>query len=118
MSTYQEAVTTMRKTILLKRGNTLMVAQGAGSTIEVRGADVWVTEDGDARDHVMRFGKMRIRSDACALIYAFSDATVTLDAPPGAVVQVRRRGELPERLASPATVLNAFGYVRRWFAFE
>ena len=107
----------MEKSVVLKRGDILMLRQGAGSRVEVRGADVWVTQYGDERDYVMRFEKMRIRSDECALIYAFSDAALTLDAPAAAVVQVRRCGEVPEHLIRGALLAKPPGFARRWVAF-
>jgi hypothetical protein len=82
----------MERIVVLKRGDTLQLAHAAGCTVEVRGADVWVTQLGDARDQVMRFGKMRLESGGCALVYAFDEANVTVDAPPAAVIQVRRGG--------------------------
>jgi hypothetical protein len=107
----------VEKTVVLKRGDTLMLRQGAGSTVEVRGADVWVTQHDEERDYVMRFEKTPIRSDGCALIYAFSDASLTLDAPASAVVQVQRCGAVPEHLIGGALVSKPPRFARRWLAF-
>jgi Protein of unknown function (DUF2917) len=67
--------------IELQRGRLLRVRDGAGSTVTAQAGSVWITEKDNPRDVVLRPGQQfTFGRRGLALIEAFSDATITLQA--------------------------------------
>lgn len=68
-------------TIDIQRGRLFRVHEGAGSTVTARAGAVWITQQGDPRDVVLRPGEsFRLARPGLALIEAISDASIALDA--------------------------------------
>ena len=66
--------------IALQRGQFLRVVNGAGSTLTAHGGAVWITEERNPRDVVLRSGQnLILRRSGVALVEAFDDATVFLE---------------------------------------
>ena len=66
--------------IALQRGQFLRVVNGAGSTVTAHGGAVWITEERNPRDVVLRPGQnLILRSSGVALVEAFDDAAVFLE---------------------------------------
>jgi hypothetical protein len=62
----------------LKRGQTLKVVDGAGSTICAGRAAVWITEENRPRDIVLEPGTCyRLRARGVAVIEALGEASVS-----------------------------------------
>ena len=65
--------------IALQRGQFLRVVNGAGSTVTAHGGSVWITEQDNPRDVVLRAGQnMTLRRSGVALVEAFEDASIFL----------------------------------------
>ena len=61
----------------LKAGKFLRLPQRAGSRVTVRSGEVWITEQGNPRDVVLRSGQtFTIARPGLALVEAFSDASL------------------------------------------
>jgi hypothetical protein len=55
------------------------VVNGAGSTLTAHGGSVWITEQDNPRDVVLRAGQnMTLRRSGVALVEAFEDASIFL----------------------------------------
>lgn len=66
--------------IALQRGQFLRVVNGAGSTVTAHGGSVWITEQDNPRDVVLRSGQnMTLRRSGVALVEAFEDASIFLE---------------------------------------
>jgi hypothetical protein len=66
--------------IALQRGQFLRVVNGAGSTLTAHGGSVWITEQDNPRDVVLRAGQnMTLRRSGVALVEAFEDASIFLE---------------------------------------
>lgn len=64
----------------LKRGQTLRVVDGAGSTICARSGSVWITEENHPRDVVLAGGACyELREEGVAVVEALGEASVTLN---------------------------------------
>lgn len=67
-------------TIDLQRGKFLRVRAGAGSTVTAHTGSVWITEQDNPRDVVLRPGQsFTLARPGLALVEAFSDASLSLD---------------------------------------
>jgi hypothetical protein len=65
-------------TIDLPRGKYLRIREGAGSTVTAHGGSVWITEQDNPRDVVLRPGQsFTLGRRGLALVEAFSDAAVS-----------------------------------------
>jgi hypothetical protein len=105
----------MNQFLQLEHGDIVAVIRGAGSSVEVTGGQVWITELGDLNDYIVRDGMQKIRSDASVLIHALEDCRVALTVPAVAQVRMRRRGQAVAVMQLPAgRPLAAF---RSRFAF-
>ena len=63
----------------MKRGQTLKVLDGAGSTVTANRAAVWITEQNQARDIVVEpGGSYRLSERGVAVIEALGEASVSL----------------------------------------
>jgi hypothetical protein len=66
--------------IALQRGQFLRVVNGAGSTVTAHGGSVWITEQDNPRDVVLRAGQnVTLRRSGVALVEAFEDASIFLE---------------------------------------
>ena len=64
----------------LKKGQTLRVVDGAGSTICARSGSVWITEENATRDVVLDGGACyELREHGVAVVEALGEASVTLN---------------------------------------
>jgi hypothetical protein len=62
----------------LKRGQTLKVMDGAGTTVTARDAAVWITEENRTRDIVVEPGRSHLLSArGVAVIEALGEASVS-----------------------------------------
>jgi hypothetical protein len=67
-------------TIDLQRGRFLRVRHGAGNTVTARAGTVWITEQDNPRDVVLRAGQsFTLGRRGLALIEAFSDASISFE---------------------------------------
>jgi hypothetical protein len=68
--------------INIARGGSLRIDDGAGLYVYVREGEVWITQDGDRRDHVVAAGEgFRLDCGGKAVVEATSYAIATLTAP-------------------------------------
>jgi hypothetical protein len=93
----------MEQAFFLRRGDTVALLEGAGSTVEVSGGNAWMTQFGDPNDYILANDRRNVTSDGSVLIYAFQECQVTLAAPASARVEVRRRGEVPVAIVERPT---------------
>ncbi|MGH8691355.1 MAG: DUF2917 domain-containing protein [Burkholderiales bacterium] len=64
----------------LQRGKFLRVRQGAGSTVTAHAGSVWITEQDNPRDVVLRPGQsFTLARKGLALVEAFSDASISFE---------------------------------------
>ena len=72
----------------LPRGRTLRIQDGGGRLLQVRDGEVWVTQEGSAKDHVLIAGQsFCLDRDGLALVHSFRRSVLTLSrgaAPPTA----------------------------------
>ena len=67
-------------TIDLQRGRFLRVVDGAGSTVIAHAGSVWLTEQDNPRDVLLRPGQsFRLARRGLVLIEAFSDASISFE---------------------------------------
>jgi hypothetical protein len=86
---------TVRHALHLGQGNLLRIEDGTGLLVSVTEGEVWLTEEGDHRDVVLRSGEsFRLQHRGLSLLYALEPAALTLSAP--------RSREYPE----PAAVFS------------
>ena len=66
-------------TLQIARGQLVRLEDAAGRVVRSRGGAVWVTEDGQLRDVVLRDGESyRLTGDALVIVHALRDAQVTV----------------------------------------
>lgn len=64
----------------LQRGKFLRVRQGAGSTVTAHAGSVWITEQDNPHDVVLRPGQsFTLARKGLALVEAFSDASISFE---------------------------------------
>jgi Protein of unknown function (DUF2917) len=77
----------MRETIAqgplaMAPGSLLRIDDGAGALIHVREGEIWLTEEGSRKDHVLGAGQMfRIERDGATLAHAFRRSVINVSAP-------------------------------------
>lgn len=81
----------------LKRGSTMKLEGGRGTMVRVIYGNVWLTQDTDRNDYLMRSCERTVlNGSGTALIYAFEDSAVHFVAPESAQlpcnVELRLRG--------------------------
>jgi hypothetical protein len=65
----------------LVRGNLVRIEDGRGMMVRVTSGGVWITEEGDPRDHfVGPGGRFRVTSSGLTLVSAISRSTIALSA--------------------------------------
>jgi len=63
----------------LARGSSLRIDDGAGTLVYVWEGELWITQEGDTRDHFVSPGRwFRIERDGTSLLYATRSTRVTL----------------------------------------
>ena len=66
-------------TLQLARGQLLRLEDAAGHVVSSHGGAVWITEDGQPRDIVLREGESyRLTGDALVLVHALRDSHVSV----------------------------------------
>ena len=66
-------------TIELRRGRFLRLANSAGRTLTAHTGSVWITEEDNRRDFVLRPGQsLKLGQPGVALVEAFSDASISI----------------------------------------
>lgn len=66
----------------MKRGSMLRVDDGRGTLIHVWKGEVWLTQEGSAKDHILSTGQsFRLDRNGAAIVYAFHRSVVSLSAP-------------------------------------
>jgi hypothetical protein len=79
----------VRHALDLAQGNILRIDDGKGILVAVTEGEVWLTEEGEARDIVLKPGEsFCLARRGVSLVYALQPARLTLSAP--------RSRELPE----------------------
>jgi hypothetical protein len=107
----------------IPRGSMLRIDEGAGVLLYVWEGEVWLTQEGSCRDHVLQPGQwFRLDRGGAALAHAFQRSVVSLsastpEAPARAVTLLPGGKELPVVLhrSAPPTVRGA---LRRFFHHE
>ena len=63
----------------LARGSSLRIDDAAGTLVYVWEGELWITQEGDTRDHFVSPGRwFRIERDGASLLYATRSTRVTL----------------------------------------
>jgi hypothetical protein len=71
----------------LPRGRTLRIEDGGGTLLHVWEGEVWVTQEGSTKDHVLIAGQtFRLDRDGVALVQSFRRSIVSLSKPAGGSV--------------------------------
>ena len=66
----------------MSRGSLLLIEHGRGMQIELWDGELWITQEGDSRDHVVGPGaKFRLEREGILLAHALKGAQLTLTAP-------------------------------------
>jgi DUF2917 family protein len=61
------------------RGSLLRIQDGSGVLVYVREGELWVTQEGSARDHVLQAGQwFRLDRGGATLAHAFQNSVVSL----------------------------------------
>ena len=69
----------------MPRGRTLRIEDGRGALVLVREGEVWLTQEGSTKDHILTAGQsFRLDRDGVALVYSFRRSVL-------AVARDRRR---------------------------
>jgi hypothetical protein len=90
--------------VKLAQYDTINIIDGKGSRIAARSGNIWITQEHDVRDVILRPGQsFTLDRNGTAVIEALTGAEVALDAPGNCV-------ESPPR--SNLTSLAVLGYVR------
>ena len=72
----------VRGSTAIPRGSLLLIEHGRGVQIELWDGELWITQDGDSRDHVIGPGaKFRLEREGILLAHPLSSARITLTAP-------------------------------------
>jgi hypothetical protein len=73
-------LTLHRDTLDLRRCDILRLQDAAGVALECRCGCLWITQEGDVRDIVLRAGdRMRLTHDGLTLVGAIESAALTLE---------------------------------------
>ena len=96
----------VKGSVQIERGSMLRIDDGAGMLLRVCEGEIWFTQDGSAKDHMLRTGqKFRVDRDGIAIAHAIRRSVVNLSAPSAgiparAISLVHPRGALPAVLYS------------------
>lgn len=90
-----------RNSIGMPRGSLLRIDDGAGVLLHVWEGEVWLTQDGSTRDHMLTAGQsFQVDRNGAALAHAFRRSIVSLSSPEGEV-QARRVTLVPSQASAP-----------------
>src|SRR5262245_11030447 len=65
------------ESIGLPRGKTLRIQDGKGALLYVREGEVWLTQEGDTKDHILTAGQtFRLERDGASLVYSFRRSVI------------------------------------------
>ena len=70
--------------IRMTRGGSVRIDDGAGVLVHVEQGEVWITQEGDHRDHIIGAASgrwFRLERDGVVFLDAMGDARLTLSAP-------------------------------------
>jgi hypothetical protein len=96
----------VRHAMTLGQGNLLRITDGRGLLVQVTRGELWITEENEHRDIVLRGGEsFRLERDGVALIYALTPCELTMSAAPSREQPEppARFGLVPSAQAGPAT---------------
>jgi hypothetical protein len=101
----------------MARGSSVRIEDGAGILVYVWEGELWITQEGDQRDHFVSPGRwFRLERDGAALLYATRSTHVTLTAPTPAnyakVITMTPAGTI-----TPRVLYEASRERRSWLAF-
>jgi hypothetical protein len=66
----------------MARGTGMRIEDGAGILVYVRRGELWITQEGDSRDHFVSPGRcFRLERNGVTLLYAMRQTQATLTAP-------------------------------------
>ena len=72
----------VRGATALPRGSLLLIEHGRGVQIELWDGELWITQEGDNRDYVIRAGSsFRVEREGIVLANSLKGARITLTAP-------------------------------------
>jgi hypothetical protein len=90
-----------RNSIGMPRGSLLRIEDGAGVLVHVWEGEIWLTQDGSPRDHMLTAGQsFQVDRGGAALAHAFRRSVVSLSSP-GGELQARRVTLAPSRASAP-----------------
>ena len=73
---------TQQDSIGMPRGRTLHIRDGAGALVQVWEGEVWLTQEGGTKDHVLGPGEsFRLDRGGLALVYSFRRSIVSVSRP-------------------------------------
>jgi hypothetical protein len=85
----------------IPRGSLLRIDGGAGVLVHVWKGELWLTQEGSQKDHVLQSGQsFRVDRDGTTLVHAFQRSVISLSAPAPRVSALRR---WTEKLLAPLT---------------
>lgn len=104
----------------LARGSFVRIEDGRGIALHVREGELWITQEGDARDYLVRSGKaFEVQRNGLVVAYVTRRASLTLTAPVAAHYARRISMALPG--ASPCEIYDrardtggTFQALRHW----
>jgi hypothetical protein len=68
--------------MLVPHGGLALIENGKGMAVELWDGELWITQAGDTRDHLVRpGGSFRLRGEGLALVSALQPSRITLTAP-------------------------------------
>jgi hypothetical protein len=98
----------------MARGSTVRIEDGAGILVYVWEGELWVTQEGDSRDHFVTPGRwFSLERDGVSLLYATRRTHATLTAPTPANY-ARLITQTPAGTATPRVLYEASRARRSW----
>lgn len=98
----------------LARGSSVRIEDGAGILVYVWEGELWVTQEGDQRDHFVTPGRwFRLQRDGASLLHATQRSHVTLTAPTPANY-ARLIAMRPAGTGTPQMIYEASREPRSW----
>ncbi|HEY8067900.1 MAG TPA: DUF2917 domain-containing protein [Burkholderiales bacterium] len=99
----------VKSSIGIPRGSMLRIDDGAGILVDVWAGEIWLTQEGSGKDHMLRAGqRFRIDRSGGAIAHAFRRSVVSL-ASPARNIQARRIALLHPRGALPVVLHQRAG---------
>ena len=92
-------------TLTLSPGSLLTVQDGAGTRVLCRSGNLWVTQEGDIKDSVVRAGEiLTVRKPGRTIISALESASLSLFEPATRNVSILRQKTAAPRLVEESAV--------------